>query len=101
MGYEVLEQKRAYQGMVAAGVPGALSRSQFVETVSDGNARPEFSNQPGATDAVLAARELMRRCWAADPSARPTFAEVSAELHAADRLAGNASRQRGVGLDLG
>ena len=42
LGYEVLEARAAHRGLLAPGVPGALSRAEFSRAVVHDGLRPEF-----------------------------------------------------------
>lgn len=68
--YEVAHGGATPYANVGNGMPGSLSRTEFVQKVVHEDFRPAWRFD----DAGL--RELAARCWARDPEQRPEFAEI-------------------------
>jgi serine/threonine protein kinase len=96
--YELLSGQPPFPGLLASGVPGSLSRPEFVSAIQ-GGLRPgsveisqncprfitdPFPSLPGPQSSSLSS--LLEECWADSPVSRPSFAEISERL---DRLKGS------------
>jgi serine/threonine protein kinase len=83
--YEITQHMPPFLGKMSAGIPGSLTKEEFAKEVGEGGMRPRFFRPDENTGGY---KELIENCWHQDPSKRPSFHEIVAELEAMGNVKG-------------
>jgi hypothetical protein len=110
LGFEVLEGLGAasiYPGLLAAGLPNSLTRSEFTAKIANGSLRPtwtrfgvELAKASGMEERTVLKhlRWVIESCWSTDPVHRPDFLDIYRDLDDIAKTLSLLDEQNGAAL---